>query len=167
MDRDRSIYNSFSKRKENVYRAPRRNETLNKEIDFPDIGFLSGPTNDTSNNILTYEHIQDLNENDCSNDEFKPGWIYGSIHSETNKPVWVDKSKTSIPDNSLFDFTALDEWCARFEKECEDFINEYGYDEYLRYYCISCYEIEDEFEGGEDYSEAYDDDNYDGSDEEF
>ena len=64
MKRDQSIYSSFSKRKENVYHAPRRNETLNKEIDFPDIGFLSGPTNDTSNNILTYEHIQDLNEND-------------------------------------------------------------------------------------------------------
>ena len=167
MDRDRSIYNSFSKRKENVYRAPRRNETLNKEIDFPDVDFLSGPTNDTSNNILTYEHIQDSSEIDCSNDEFKPGWIYGSIDPDTNKPVWVDKSNTDIPDNSLFDFTALDEWIDRFENECEDFIDEYGYDEYLRYYCISTYEIDEEFEGGEDYSEVYDDENFDGSDEEY
>ena len=69
--------------------------------------------------------------------------------------------------NLMFDFTALDEWIDRFENECEDFIDEYGYDEYLRYYCISTYEIDEEFEGGEDYSEVYDDENFDGSDEEY
>ena len=107
MNRDRSVYSSFSKKNKNVYHAPRGDKRLNKELDFPDVDYLCSPTNDTSNNILTYEHIQDVNEIDCSNNEYKPGWVYGSIHSETNKPVWVDKSKTTVSDNSLFDFTSV------------------------------------------------------------
>lgn len=167
MDRDRSIYSSFSKRKDNVYRAPRRNETLNKEIDFPELDFLCNPVNDTSNNLLTYNHIQDVNEVESSNDEYQPGWIYGRIHHETNRPVWVDKTNTPTNNDSLFDFTAFDQWVVRFEKECEDFIDEYGYDEYVHHYCISSYDTDDENEGDDDYIEDYDDENNNGSDEEF
>lgn len=166
MDRDRSIYNSFYNKKSNVYCAPRRDKVIDKEIDFPDIDFLSVPVNDISNNTLTYDHIQDVDDLDRSDEQqYKKGWIYGSIHPETNKVVWIDKSNTETHDDDLFDFTAFDQWVERFEKECDEFIDEHGYDEYLYHYCISNYDTDDDDEN-DDCSDQYDD-NDECSDEEF
>ena len=114
--------------------------TLESELDFPTLDNTSFETSNVSD--LSYNHINNLAPNEEHTfDNKKDGWLYLSIEPTTNKVCWEDYSYGSF---NIVEAQAqekveafIEEWCHNFELEKEEFIENYGYDEYKKHYYIS------------------------------
>ena len=114
--------------------------SLNSDSDFPTLDFASSPSLDTP--TLQYDHIQDNRDSNTknSNESKLEGWLYLTIDKATNKVLWDDYSYGSFDlikiENEQKNEAFIQRWCEDFELEKEEFILNYGYDEYKKHYYI-------------------------------
>ena len=150
-------------------KPPKDNFSLESELDFPTLDNSSQETSDVSE--LQYNHINDLvNNSEQTGDNKQNGWLYLSINPTNNKVCWEDYSYGSF---NIAEAEAqekaeafIETWCNNFELEKEEFIENYGYDEYKKHYYI-CDEIQYDDESSEDGKDMMDDEYGDYSDEDY
>ena len=133
--------------------------SLESEFDFPTLDNSYQETSDVSE--LHYNHINDLvNNSEQTGDNKQNGWLYLSINPTNNKVCWEDYSYGSF---NIAEAEAqekaeafIETWCNNFELEKEEFIENYGYDEYKKHYYI-CDEIQyDDYSSEDDIDMMYD-----------
>lgn len=126
--------------------------SLDSDSDFPTLDLASSPSLNTE--TLQYGHIQDNRDsnNKNSNESKLEGWLYLTIDKTTNKVLWDDYSYGAWNlykiENDQKNEAFLQRWCEDFELEKEEFILNYGYDEYKKHYYIN-----DDLQNDEDISE--------------
>lgn len=168
MSRYNPVFRSFSSNSR-YNRKKDSTPCFDMESDFPDTFTVVDKQNDESSLLYTNLTIQeDINE--CFDSMYKDGWIYGTINPVTNQVVWDSNDKLTVKqDNDQLDgdYTQLNELIERYEKERDEFIENCGYDAYVREYCVSTYpESDDEIEendnddNNEDYNDEYSDEDY-------
>ena len=143
--------------------------SLESEFDFPTLDNSYQETSDVSE--LHYNHINDLvNNSEQTGDNKQNGWLYLSINPTNNKVCWEDYSYGSF---NIAEAEAqekaeafIETWCNNFELEKEEFIENYGYDEYKKHYYI-CDEIQYDDESSDDGMDMMYDEYGDYSDEDY
>ena len=118
--------------------------TLESDLDFPTLDYSYVETSNVSE--IQYNNINNLVNNELhTNNNKQTGWLYLSINPTTNKVCWEDYSCSNL---NIAEVEAqekaeafLEMWSENFELEKEEFIANYGYDEYKKHYCI-CDEID-------------------------
>ena len=125
--------------------------TLESENDFPSLDLDSSVSSDSP--TLYYDHIQHTEANNKNPDESKlEGWLYLTIDKATNKVLWDDYSYSNWNiykrEEEEKHEAFLQRWREEFELEKEEFILNYGYDEYKKYYYIN-----DDLQNDEDISD--------------
>lgn len=151
------------------FQPPKDAFSLESELDFPTLDNSYQETSDVSE--LQYNHINNLiNNSEQTGDNKQNGWLYLSINPTTNKVCWEDYSYGSF---NIAEAEAqekaeafIETWCNNFELEKEEFIENYGYDEYKKHYYI-CDEIQYDDESSDDGMDMMYDEYGDYSDEDY
>lgn len=134
--------------------------SLDSDSDFPTLDLASSPSLNTE--TLQYDHIQDNTKPNTknSNESKLEGWLYLTIDKTTNKVLWDDYSYGNWNlykiENDEKNEAFLQRWCEDFELEKEEFILNYGYDEYKKHYYINDDLQNDEDIGEEGYDSFHD-----------
>lgn len=134
--------------------------SLDSDSDFPTLDLATSPSLNTE--TLQYDHIQDNTKPNTknSNESKLEGWLYLTIDKTTNKVLWDDYSYGNWNlykiENDEKNEAFLQRWCEDFELEKEEFILNYGYDEYKKHYYINDDLQNDEDIGEEGYDSFHD-----------